>query len=261
MPTRALQGGLHLADDLQRRGSAAGPWRAPLRRRRGQCGQAQAVGDAPGQVLVDVPQVADHGLAHVRVPTLESSNTSAEAMCACSAAVWLTEEQPRLAVVVGEALRRGRGPCPPASAALGRCGSRSAASRAATSVAVERVGLVVDAALRLCICMCPSRWRLANGHLGALIGIWWKLAEPSRDSCVSRYENSRPCSSGSLEKSMPGHDVAPGSRPTCSVSAKKLSGQRSSTMPPDHLQRHHFLGDQLGRIEMVEREVVAPLPA
>ena len=50
----------------------------------------------------------------------------------------------------------------------------------------------------------PSRWKFWNGHFGALIGIWWKLAVPRRDFCVSRYENSRPCSSGSSEKSMPG---------------------------------------------------------
>jgi hypothetical protein len=30
------------------------------------------------------------------------------------------------------------------------------------------------------------------------------LGEPSRESWVSRYENNRPCSNGSLEKSMPG---------------------------------------------------------
>src|SRR5664279_2574637 len=35
------------------------------------------------------------------------------------------------------------------------------------------------------ICMCPSRCWFPNGHLGALIGIWWKLTEPRRESCVS----------------------------------------------------------------------------
>src|ERR1035441_10207435 len=28
--------------------------------------------------------------------------------------------------------------------------------------------------------MCPSRCWLAKGHLGALIGIWWKLGNPAR---------------------------------------------------------------------------------
>ena len=79
--------------------------------------------------------------------------------------------------------------------------------------------------------ICPSRCWLANGHFGALIGSWWKLGEPKRDSWVSRYENSRPCSSGSFEKSMPG-TRCDGQNATCSVSAKKLLGQRSSTMRP-----------------------------
>src|SRR5664280_1508194 len=81
------------------------------------------------------------------------------------------------------------------------------------------------------ICMCPSRCWFPNGHLGALIGIWWKLTEPRRESCVSTEENKRPCNSGSFEKSTPGTTLA-GQYATCSVSAKKLSGQRSSTMRP-----------------------------
>jgi hypothetical protein len=40
------------------------------------------------EVIVDVAQVPDHALAHVSVSTLDSSNTSAEAMCACSG-FWL----------------------------------------------------------------------------------------------------------------------------------------------------------------------------
>ena len=33
--------------------------------------------------------------------------------------------------------------------------------------------------------------------MGALIASWWKLGPPSRESCLSWYENRRPCSSGS----------------------------------------------------------------
>ncbi len=72
---------------------------------------------------------------------------------------------------------------------------------------------------------------LWNGQRGALIGIWWKLAVPSRDFCVSRYENRRPCSSGSLLKSMPGMTLE-GMNATCSVSAKKLSTFRLSVRRP-----------------------------
>ena len=49
--------------------------------------------------------------------------------------------------------------------------------------------------------------------------------------CVSTYEWMRPASSGSLEKSMPGTTCAV-QKATCSVSAKKLSGLRFSTMRP-----------------------------
>ena len=56
-------------------------------------------------------------------------------------------------------------------------------------------------------------------------------APPSRVICVSTYEWMRPCSSGSLLKSMPGTTCAV-QKATCSVSAKKLSGLRLSTIRP-----------------------------
>src|SRR3546814_4486257 len=56
----------------------------------------------------------------------------------------------------------------------------------------------------LLIAMCPSCWKCAIGHLGALIGIWVKFGLPNLLIWVSRYEKLRPCSSGSFEKSMPG---------------------------------------------------------
>ena len=43
---------------------------------------------------------------------------------------------------------------------------------------------------------------------------------------------------------------------TCSVSAKKLSGMRSSTRRPTGIGGRIFLGDQLGGVEHVEVEVV-----
>ena len=50
---------------------------------------------------------------------------------------------------------------------------------------------------------------------------------------------------------MPG-TTWPGWNATCSVSAKKFSGLRSRTIRPSGCKRHHFLRDQLGRIEHVE---------
>src|SRR3546814_4306187 len=79
--------------------------------------------------------------------------------------------------------------------------------------------------------MCPSCWKCAIGHLGALIGIWVKFGLPNLLIWVSRYEKLRPCSSGSFEKSMPGGTFCV-QKATCSVSAKKLSTTRSSTNRP-----------------------------
>src|SRR3546814_10668528 len=79
--------------------------------------------------------------------------------------------------------------------------------------------------------MCPSCWKCAIGHLGALIGIWVKFGLPNLLIWVSRYEKLRPCSSGSFEKSMPGGTFCV-QKATCSVSAKKLSTTRSSTTRP-----------------------------
>ena len=77
----------------------------------------------------------------------------------------------------------------------------------------------------------PSRWLFCTLAIGELIGISWKLGPPSRVIWVSTYEWIRPASSGSLVKSMPGTTCAV-QNATCSVSAKKLSGLRLSTMRP-----------------------------
>ena len=61
----------------------------------------------------------------------------------------------------------------------------------------QRLGIRIGAAARLAasntisspvgtiICIIPARCMLANRHLGALIGIWWKVLVPSRDFCLS----------------------------------------------------------------------------
>ena len=62
-----------------------------------------------------------------------------------------------------------------------------------------------------------------------------------------------PAAAGRCVKSMPGtmFDVQ---NATCSVSAKKLSGLRLSTMRPTVRHRHELFGDDLGRVEDVEAE-------
>ncbi|CAM5554107.1 hypothetical protein STENM223S_08773 [Streptomyces tendae] len=58
-----------------------------------------------------------------------------------------------------------------------------------------------------------------------------EVGPPSRVICVSRYENSRPASSGSSVTSIPG-TRCPTWKATCSVSAKKLDGLRFSVSSP-----------------------------
>ena len=103
--------------------------------------------------------------------------------------------------------------------------------------------------------MCPSCWKWANGHFGALTGRWVKFGLPRRLSCVSRYEKLRPCSSGSLVKSMPGTTFCV-QNATCSVSAKKLSTTRSSTSRPTGRTGTTSSGMSLVGVEHVEVERV-----
>ena len=77
--------------------------------------------------------------------------------------------------------------------------------------------------------------------------------------CVSTYEWMRPASSGSFEKSMPGTMCAV-QKATCSVSAKKLSGLRLSTMRPTGITGTSSSGTILVGVEHVEAELARPPP-
>ena len=98
-----------------------------------------------------------------------------------------TEEQPRLAVVVGEGLG--------AQPHLRAFGRRREAAEAALRVLAraadlarlgQAVGLVVGAALEdLRLHLAVALQVLERAALGRLIGSWWKLTVPRRESCVS----------------------------------------------------------------------------
>ncbi len=156
------------------------------RRRRRQRVHAQAVGDALGQVCVDVAQVADDALrAHARSPP-STARTPAPRPCAPARARSGCGRTCAPGCSGRRSSRRARGP-------WRRRPARSAmAAEALRGVSRGGVGLQASWARRprgpcgTCICMWPSRCWLANGHLGALIGIWWKFGPPRRDSCVSR---------------------------------------------------------------------------
>ena len=97
----------------------------------------------------------------------------------------------------------------------------------------------------------PSRWLLCTCAIGALIGISWKFGPPSREICVSTYEWMRPASSGSFEKSMPGHDVRDAERHLLGL-GEEVVGIAVQHHPADRDDRHELLGHDLGGVEHVE---------
>ena len=103
-------------------------------------------------------------------------------------------------------------------------------------------------------CM-PSRWKLWKGHTPLLIGSSWKLAPPRREICVSVYENSRPCSSGSLREVDARHHMARMERHLLGL-GEEVVGIAVEHHAPDALHRHHLLRNELGRVEQVEAEGV-----
>ena len=74
-------------------------------------------------------------------------------------------------------------------------------------------------------------------------------------SCVSSVREEAPLQQRVVREVDAGHDVRRGGRPTCSVSAKKLSGLRFEDHAANRLERHHLLGNQLGRVEDIEGEL------
>ena len=142
--------------------------------------------------------------------TVDLGQLEAEARRRCAPSrprVWLSKNRRRLGVVVGELLGLAAHLVLPCDRLAGTetkpCACRpGTGSRRPASSARRRRGRAWIAWR----CM-PSRWLLCTGATGALIGISWKFGPPRRVSWVSTYEKRRPCSSGSLVKSMPGHDV------------------------------------------------------
>ena len=187
--------------------------------------------------------------------TFDSSNWKAAMMCSFSAGLWLFQNRRGLAEVIVEARA--------AAADLGRLERLGITLEALLSAvdaelgaAGQRVRLVGDLAPCSTSMRCmPSRWKLWNGQTPRLIGSSWKLAPPSRDSCVSVYENSRPCSSGSLLKSMPG-TTWPGMEGHLFGFGKEVVGIAVQHQLAHREHRHHLLRNQLGRVQQVEAQAL-----
>ena len=106
--------------------------------------------------------------------------------------------------------------------------------------------------------MWPSRCRLWNGHLGWLIGIWWKFGRAQALE-LGVLVGEQPA----LQQRVVGevdarHDVAGAVGDLLGLGEEvvRVAVQHHA---PDHPQRNELLGDELGRVEHVEVEAVGLL--
>ena len=106
--------------------------------------------------------------------------------------------------------------------------------------------------------MWPSCWKWATGHFGALTGRCVKFGPPRRFSWVSRYEKLRPCSSGSLVKSMPGTMFWVQNGDLLGLGEEVVDGAVEHEAA-DAADRDQLLGDDLRGVEDVEVERVGEL--
>jgi len=138
------------------------------------------------------------------------------------------------------------------------CETRPPASRAGNRAASE-LGSYATRPLDCSICMCPSRLLVRERALGgALMGIWWKLGDPRRESCVSRYDITAPAEADRWTNRCPA-PRATGRIATCSVSAKKCLASGSAPSAPQPSAATFSSGMSLGRIQMVKLKLVGLL--
>ena len=164
-----------------------------------------------------------------RCATLESSNTSADARCACSCAVWLTVELPRLAVVVGE----GLGADAPLLAGLRDGGGDEASRRRLPRrVLVQGVRLVGDAALGLCHLHVPVALVVAERALGRVDRELVEVHRPQPRELRVEVREQPALQQGVVREVDAGHDVGRGrTRParsrrrSCRASGRAPSGR------------------------------------
>ncbi len=91
----------------------------------------------------------------------------------------------------------------------------------------------------------------ANGHFGALIGIWWKLAVPSRDFLRVEIGEQPPLQQRIVGEIDARHDIgrAEGHLLGLGEEIVRVAVQHHRARPCR--TRHDLLGDQLGRVEHV----------
>ena len=153
------------------------------------------------QILVDQQEVTQHPSRIGSVSTFESSNVNASARCFCSGRRDGPVEESSLGVVVGERLGARAD-----VAALHRpCGGRETPIHGLPGrFGRQRVGLVADPALGHVHLVDAVALEVVERALGPVYGDLVEVGTAEAASCVSRYEKSRPCRSGSSEKSSPG---------------------------------------------------------
>ena len=246
----ALQRVLHLADDLQRRRKRHIDDRRGCLGCRRQRVHRKAVGDALCERLVDMTQVSDDGLAHMQGADLRQLERE---RCSDVRLFWpglAAEEQPRLAVVIGERLRAHPATC---AVLADRCAAETRCGVLARRSRVERAGFVVHA---------PLRHLHLHVPVALLVGEW-TFGRVDRQLVEVRRAQTRKLrveirEQATLQQRIVGEVDA---RYQMRRAERDLLGLGEKIVRPaiqyhaaDQGQRHEFFGNQLGRVQVIERE-------
>ena len=248
-----------VGQDAQRRGGGQVRDRlAGGRQGVGQLGQAEAAGDRPGQVLVYVAERGHHPAADRRLAALaELEGERVDDVLLLDVGL-ADEELACLAVVVGEAFR----PQPPLGPGLvalavgvGAEAGRRVLPRAGR---IPGVRLVIDPALRV-----------GHGHVTVLLEVR-ERALGRVDRQVGEVRAAQPLELGvevgevpALQQRIVGevdtrHDVLGTERHLLGL-GEEVVHHPVQDQPPDPADRDLLLGNDLGRVQDVEREPVGEL--
>ncbi|MNJ25540.1 hypothetical protein D3C77_199870 [compost metagenome] len=229
----------------------------------GRCGvlvgqdHAQAVGHPLGQVFVNIAQVAHHADAHMLQRHLRQLEDDSRGQVRLFWRLQAAEEQPGVAVVVGEGLGaqphllplHGRAEAGEAALGVGARAAFLAGLGQAVGLIVgpagEHLGLHVAVALEVLegAALGPVDRDLVEIHrpqprqLGVLIG-----EQPPLQQRVFRKVEAR-------------HDVGRQEGGLFGL-GEEVVGVAVQRQAPDHLQRMRLLGDQFGRVQDVEGQGV-----
>ena len=103
--------------------------------------------------------------------------------------------------------------------------------------------------------MWPSRWKFANGHLGWLMGIWWKFGEPSPAELGIEIGEQPSLQQWILAEINAGNDVT-GAECDLLCLGEEIVRIAIEGHFADHFNRHDLLGDELRGVQHIEGQRV-----